>query len=340
MKPVTTQPRTERASTRPPLSSDARAAAHLTRRLPLALVLLAFLIGLTDTGCHRAARKIGTPAAEFARGWEMFRGGEYDLAIEAFHAASAGAPPGDRLRLAALYGEATVWNLRRPGMDHDRAMELYRQILDAAPQSDLAAGSLLDQVTMSYPAADVEPNWDALVRGYQGVIDRFPGRPEGEEAFVTQQSIVLRRFAPDTTTEAVTRLERFVADHPDSPFAYCALILAASGHESLGQWRESVTTRQRALENGERVTRQLAGNPANALMMNSLNWMTNCWAIASLSEFQLGDFATARAYYGRIIEKAPADPLYGAALVALTRMDDKEAELRRESAPPAPPAPR
>ena len=187
---------------------------------------------------------------------------------------------------------------------------------------------------MLYPPADVEPNWDALVQGYQKVVDRFPFTPAGEEAFIAQQFVLLRRFDLTSTQEAVTQLEKFAAERPASPFNYCALMLASSGYETLGQWRDVVNVRQRAAEVSDRVVQHLVGNPSGGIVMNSINWMTNCWAIASVSEFQLGDFATARKYYGRIVEKAPADPLYGAALIALQRMDDKEAEIRR-SAPVA-----
>ena len=291
------------------------------------------VLGLTHQGCRREDRKAIQPSAEFARGWQMFRESEFDAAIEAFQAAESGVPPGDPLGLSAFYGEAVTWNLRRPGTDRARARSLYQKVIERAPQSDLAAYSLLDEATMLYPAsADIEPDWDALAQGYQTVIDRFPAHPAGEEALVSQQFAVLRRFDPATTAEAVTRLERFAADRPGSPFVYCALILAAAGHETLGQWQEVVNLRRRAAEVGDNVSQRLAENPSTAMVMNAVNWLTNCWAIASISEFQLGDFPTAREYYGRIVEKAPTDPLYGAALLALKRLDDKEAEIRREIA--------
>ena len=110
----------------------AAAAAGAMRWLVPGLFALALVTGLVATGCRREAGSKNDPRAEFARGWEKFREGEYDVAAESFRAASH-TLAGDPLQVSARYGEAMVWSLRRPGADAERAREIFQQIIDAAP---------------------------------------------------------------------------------------------------------------------------------------------------------------------------------------------------------------
>ena len=55
------------------------------------------------------------------------------------------------------------------------------------------------------------------------------------------------------------------------------------------------------------------------------------WNIATIAEFEVGDFETARLYYGKLIKSFPTDARMYAAEVALERMDEIEARFRRES---------
>ena len=52
------------------------------------------------------------------------------------------------------------------------------------------------------------------------------------------------------------------------------------------------------------------------------------WNLATIAEFEVGDFDTARKYYRKLIEEYPTDiRLYGAKQ-ALKRMDEVEAKIR------------
>jgi len=54
------------------------------------------------------------------------------------------------------------------------------------------------------------------------------------------------------------------------------------------------------------------------------------WLIAVYAEFDAGDFKTAREYYRRLIDEYPTDNKVYMAKMALERLDEVEAQIRRE----------
>ena len=58
------------------------------------------------------------------------------------------------------------------------------------------------------------------------------------------------------------------------------------------------------------------------------------WNLATLAEFEVGNFALARQYYHLRLEKYPKDIRVYGCKQALQRMDDLEARLRAETEAP------
>lgn len=56
------------------------------------------------------------------------------------------------------------------------------------------------------------------------------------------------------------------------------------------------------------------------------------WQIATMAEFDCGNFEVARKYYKRLMEQYPNDMKIFAAKTALKRMDEMEAKVKAELA--------
>jgi tetratricopeptide (TPR) repeat protein len=280
------------------------------------------LSSILAAGCarHRAET---TPAETVANAWRAFRLGEFDTAQRQFETAIATAPEADPLHPAALYGLATTCALRTPvgAQDRDRSRAAYRRVPDLAPESDLAAWSLLGLARMRHlvPVGE-EPDTPAVRAAYREVIDRFPNHPAADEAFVYLQSTLVATLDPADARRAAEALEAFTAAHPDSGFVSAAYGLLASCRETLKEPEARLNAEVRSLETQE-------SDPSNPKQDNSWPY----WKIAVIAEFEVGDFATARRFYRRLVEEYPHDTRRYGAEQALRRMDALEAELTAES---------
>lgn len=293
-------------------------AARLTslRRLPFTLALF---FSLMFVGCSQ--QPIPTdPKAQLDGGWAAYRLGDYATALRNFEAA-AKSPDASETQLQALYGLAAVWNFRRPGEDPAKAAELYTKITTLAPKHDLAAWSFLALARMKHvvPVGE-EPDVAEVRKAYQACIDRFPMHLAGEEAFVYQQSTYVAKLSADDAQKAAAALQVFVAQHKSSPFISAAWLLLAEAHTILKQPEKALAARIRSLESEEI-------DPSSPL-----DQALTLWQIATMAEFDAGDFKTARVYYSRLIAEYPNDMKVFAAKAALKRMDAFEAKLKAELA--------
>ena len=251
-------------------------------------------------------------------GWDYFRLAEFSLAVKTFEhgAAVAGTNAVDQAQ--ALYGLATTWALRRPGEDPDRAVELYRRAIAAAPTSDLAAWSLLALARLQHAAAAVKDEADsaAVRRAYQDVIDRFPMHPAGEEAFLFQQAITLAVPQPATARPVVAAVLDFLKTHPQSPYRLAAWKMVAHGYQILGDSANRLAAMLEILR------------AAEADVEAPTDHAGDYWGIATLAEFECGNFAVAREYYRKLIAEYPTDQRIFIAKRELQHMDEVEARLR------------
>jgi len=259
-------------------------------------------------------------SAQLRGGWDAYGTGDYARAIQLFEAA-AKSPESSDAHLQGLYGLASVWNFRRPGQDAAKAATLYGEIASRAPKHELAAWSLLALARMKHVVpVDEEPNFDAVRKAYQECIDRFPNHAAGEEAFIYQQSTYVAKLSPADAQKAATALEVFIAQHAKSPFISAAWLLLGEAYGILKQPEKALRARVRSLETEEEDP---LGPPDRAIAY---------WQVASMAEFDAGDFATARIYYNKLIAEYPNDMRLFAAKTALKRMDDLETKIKAELA--------
>ena len=278
------------------------------------LSLCSFLFGCTQ---HH---ETGRPEMLIRAGWDNYRLGEFDLAARDFEAALAQVPQGGAEQQGALYGLATTWNLRRPGADTELAGRLYRQAISLAPTNDLAAWSWLALARMkALPVAGEAPDLRQQVDAYQEVISRFPFHPAGEEAFLFQQAARLETPDLGRTREVLDSLEAFPRTHPRSPWRSAAYKLVGHCCTVLGLPEKRLEAALQEWKTAEVDT----ANPAD------LSW--TYWQLATLAEFETGDFALAREYYRKLIAEYPAEQRVFVAKQELQRMDDLETRIRQEA---------
>ncbi|HYG77613.1 MAG TPA: tetratricopeptide repeat protein [Planctomycetota bacterium] len=274
------------------------------------------------SGCGKQTL-VETPSAQIEAGWDAYRLGEYKRAIECFEAASRSGA-GTDAEAHALYGLASTWNLRRPGNDPIKAAAIYEKIIASAKTpaaKDVAAWSSLALARMKHlVGVDEQPDYPAVREAYQACIDQFPGHPAADEAFIHQQSTYLAALAPQDAQVAAERLEKFVAERSDSPLLSAAWLLLAEARQILCQPEASLAARIRSLETLE----EDETNPTDKAL--------TYWKIATVAEFDAGDFATARKYYNLLISEYDNDIRLFASRAALKRMDELEATLIAERA--------
>jgi len=283
--------------------------------------LLTAWVVIASAGCFGPRQAEKLPAGELIRlAWDDFRLQEYKRALRRFQAALDQAPTGSVERCQALYGMATVWNLRLPLADQDkkRAARLYRQVIDEAPESDLAAWSMLALARMKHlvpPGRD--PDYDEVRRAYQKVLERYPGTLAADEAFIYLQSTYVATLEPGPTRKAVKALKKFIRERPDSGFISAAWSLLAVSYQTLDMQKERLDAELHAL-----ATREV--DPSNPYQDNAWQY----WNIATIAEFEVGDFDTARRYYRKLIQEYPTDIRRYGCEQALKRMDRLEQQIR------------
>jgi tetratricopeptide (TPR) repeat protein len=294
---------------------------YLLKRWAMALCVVC--VGVCLTGCVKPQEK-GRPEARVSAGWNNYRIGEFALAVKDFQYAAAHVPQGSPVHLAALYGEASTWHLRRPDEDFVRAIQLYRQIIDLAPTNELAAWSWLGLARiMALPVNGENPELKLQLAAYQEVINRFPYHPVGEEAFLMQQVALLDVPDMTRTREVLDVLQGFIKTHPISPWRSAAYGLVSHCGAVLGL----DDLRMEATLQGWKTAEIDPRNP-----VQDLAW--TYWQIATRAEFGVGDFELAREYYRKLIKEYASDQKVFLAKQELKRMDELEARLQVEDAKP------
>lgn len=275
------------------------------------------LCAVALTGCGQTAGTTENPGATLADGWQNFRLAEYDLAKQDFSSALASAEKGSDEYLQAEFGLANVWNLRRPGEDPARARKLYEQIIKEAPDHDLAAWSALALVRMQHVVpVGRDPDYAAVQAGYDAIIKKYPNHLAAKEATIYQNAILIATLETNQLLRAVSNLSAYVKSGA-TEFRAPAWSLLAVSYQSLGMQRERLDAEIKSFENVEI-------DPANPF--NEYAWAY--WNIATIAEFEVGDFDLARRYYKQLIKEYPADIRVFPSQEALARMDRVEDELR------------
>ena len=167
------------------------------------------------------------------------------------------------------------------------------------------------------PVGD-EPNYDEVMKAYQEVIDRFPNHLAGKEAFIYLNSVLVSSLKERETRRALAMLEKFVQNESNE-FVGPAYSLMAVCYTTLNMQDKRLWAEIQSLDKTE-------VDPTNPF--TEFAWQY--WNIATIAEFEVGDFNTARKYYNKLLKEYPNDMRDYAAEQALKRMDDLEAKIRRE----------
>jgi len=280
--------------------------------------LVALLFTLLLGACSEVVKK-GDPRIDLQEGWSDFRSSDYSLAIEKFEAVLAETPEGVSLRGDALYGLGCVWALRRPGEDLDKARSYDQQLLQQFPQHPLAPWALLEQARMEQLiSADQQPDYPKVRSLYQRVIDQYPDSPATEEAFIYLESTYYIDPQTPEIEASLERIHHFIASHPQSIWRGVAWGLAQRGDQFLQH-------PDRELDDAIQAY-QTSIDPARP----KPDYSSTYWQIATLAEFEAGNFTTARDFYHKLLAEFPEDRRCFGAQQALTRMDQLEVSLRSE----------
>ncbi|MGD9782307.1 MAG: tol-pal system YbgF family protein [Kiritimatiellia bacterium] len=289
------------------------------RTIQVARVLLAGLLAFGLSACGNKAEKTGDAAALIGEGWTAYRLSEFQNAVLAFEAARAAAEKGSDDWAMATYGLATVWDLRRPGEDPKQATLLYKEILAAAPVSPMLPWTELALARQQHlvPVGQ-EPDYAAVNAAYRHIMEKFPGHLAAKEAFLYLQSIQLAQLDPKTTRAAERKLREFVQSN-QKEFAAPAWSLLAVAYTTLGEQEQRLEAERNAFELTE-------VDPSDPFI--EFAWAY--WNLATIAEFEVGDFDLARTYYNLLLEKYPKDIRVYGCKQALARMGALEAKIRAE----------
>lgn len=255
----------------------------------------------------------------FESAWNDYTLGEFDRATEKFEALRAGAVVGGDEWCKAVYGLATTWNLRRPGEDTKKATAYYEEVIHTAPEHDLAAWSRLALARMKHlvPVGET-PDYGEVRKAYMEVIALHSGHLAAQEAFLYLQSTLISSLDPAQTRQALEALEKAVAD-PEYQFVGPAWSLIAVGSQTLGDAERRLHAEEMSLKTTE-------VDPTNPF--TEFSWQY--WNLATIAEFEVGDFEKARYYYQKLIEEYPQDIRVYGSKQALKRMDELEREIREK----------
>lgn len=288
----------------------------------MGLLAVSLMLGATS-GCRRAGFT-ADPGATLAQGWNAYRLGDYKLALAHFDSILQHTGVEKEMRLNALYGKAVTLDLRQPvpSQRDDLARELYEQIRRDAPAHDLAAWSSLALARMTHlRPVDQEPDMVQVRAAYQNVVEAYPRHLAGQEALIYQQSTLVQSLDPALATQAVARLQAFLTEQPDSPFASEAFNLLAQAYETLGLHDAQLEARLQEIN-------RLEVDPSSPAA-SDFSW--RYWQLATTAEFLAGRLDIARLYYRKLIEEYPLDFRKFGARQALERMDELERNLRGEA---------
>lgn len=291
----------------------------------IAAVLVSVLALAAGAGTNEPAA-VSTPLEQ---GWAAYRLNEFDRCVRFFEQAVDESPTNSEVQYQARYGLATTWNLRRPGEDREKARGIFEGILAGTPSDDLRAWTKLALVRMKHlvPVGE-EPDMAAVLLGYQEIIDQHRGHLAAKESFIYKMSIFIATLREPETRYALACLSHYVSQPGQKEFVQPAWSLMAVGYTTLKDQPNRLLAEIRSLETTEI-------DPTNPY--NEFAWAY--WNIATLAEFECGDFATARAYYTRLLKEYPTDIKGYATKQALKRLDDVETKLRAEIRAQTPAAP-
>lgn len=287
--------------------------------------LLAGLAGLLIGGwCGACAPE---PVAETTgdvkeivnRAWVAYRLNEFHDAILRFEEARAASEPGSDDWAMATYGLGITWDLQRPGEDPKKATAYFTEALEKAPKSPIAPWVELALVRQKHlvPVGQ-EPDYDEVKAGFTHIMETYPGHLAAKEAFLYLEGIRLAELDPESSRVAESNLLAFV-EHENKEFVSPVWSLLTVAYVTM----DEQIKRLKAEENSFATVEKDPLDP-------SVEYAWAYWNLATIAEFEVGDFELARKYYRELLAQYPNDIRVYGCKQALERMDALEAKVRAE----------
>lgn len=300
------------------------ARRDLAKLMPMNRALpAAFLLALLQSPAWSKDPPAADPAALVAQGWDEFRLNETRRAETLFAKAAAAAPKNSEVQLMALYGWGASLAFRSPDPEEAKGIEKYNEVIALSPQGDMAAWSLLALARLEHAVpVDHEPNYEKVRAAYDRLIAAFPDHPASEEAFLYKQATYAASLKAEGAQKALDAIQDFIKAKPGSKWLGPAWGLAAECYAILGDPEKRLAAEIQALEHKELDVNDPRADNSGAY-----------WKIASLAEFQAGDFDTARKYYRKLFEEYPTDQKAFVAQMALDRLARTEMALKKGQKP-------
>lgn len=260
-----------------------------------------------------------------ALAWKKFQEGEIDAAGRMFQSIGSKAPTGSEERWKALYGEANWRAFSEKDRDVGKAVELFRKVEDGVPPEDeLAAWSAFEAAQLGFIETTYsERDYAMASKSFLETHRKYPESAAGDEAFVVGMNLA-RLASEPSWTEVIAECEEFLRKRPEGPWTSRVLLLMAEGFAKLGEFQKQRDCLARSLA--------VEGLRQGTLSRDN---STDIWNIAYLSEFEIGDFVTARKFYTRLIEEYPRDNRVFLARKAMERMEEIENAVKRGEQLPA-----
>jgi len=256
--------------------------------------------------------------ALLGRAWDDYRLEEFGPARFQFSELAGRLPKVSPEQRQALFGLATTLANMRPYPDRSGAVKRFEELIALDATGDLAPWAWLALARLKHVVPVGEnPDVTAVRAAYQEVLTRFPNHPAAEEAFIYQQSTFASALKTDEAKTALAALEGFIRTHPKARFLSAAWALVAECNHTLNLPDARLAAEIKSLDTMEI-------DPTNPYMDKANQY----WRIATVAEFEAGDFRAARKYYALLIKDYPTDQRKYGAKAALERMNATERKLR------------
>ena len=285
----------------------------------LVAVLLAVVF---CAGC--GGKKVEAESSDdaFQTGWINYRLLDWTRAMRCFEMSVALAT-NDTQRMRGLYSQADVWNFATQGRSADRAVGLYKRVVEEDTEGVWAPWAALALARMEHTKASPElPEIKVLEEAYGKVIDNYPGHVAADEAFMHLQHARLVRGEDETIAKAIAETEAWVEARKDSVFLPTGYGVMAHGHMLQGRGKEYIDALVAAVE--------LSLQQQQNSMLPPTDQVGNYFRIGMAAQLDSGDFDVAREYFKKMIETSPWDQRIFLVEQRLKMMDEFEERVREE----------
>jgi tetratricopeptide (TPR) repeat protein len=194
-------------------------------------------------------------------------------------------------RIQARLGIAMVVHYRIPGGDPERAIPMYRAVLDSLPRESAVRPNVLLLIGRAY-AQMKKPMHDSAQVYFRKIDAEYPGTVESDEAALEQAYILSYRQTEPDFRNAIRFLQEYCDRSPGNTLASTMHMFCARLAQSL---------KDLPLARAHLIVADSLG------VVNIRNRPIVMYQIAFISDTKLNDPATAKKYYRKLITTYSTD---------------------------------